>query len=238
MKQSHSLYFAALAIIIDGLTLAAGRALLPDRVKAMSTPGGMNALVLAAAFLLFAIGVLLIRRLRATPQGADEWLGRGQRSALALGFALFISLSLAWQLGFFQSAPQVDTTEMGEGASASYFVFGPGAWLAFSLLYVLVFAFRVEPSVDPGPGYWVVAAIGLALAAVMMLVQAAQAQAIGLVAGAVWWAVATFAILLLMFLPVRLLYLSRTTGLRSPPAYAAMATLVALAALFAAGAMP
>lgn len=233
MKQTTPLYFAALAIIIDALTLVAAREFVPRGVTAMSTPAGMNALIITVIFLLFAIGVYLIRRLNATSWGTSEWLTRGRRSALALTFAFFLSLTLAWQLGFFESAPQVDTTQMGEGASASYFVFGPGAWLAFSLLYVLVFAFNVEPSVDFGPGYWVVAAIGLAFSATMLLVMVAQAQAMALAIGAAWWGIIAFVVLTLLFLPPRMLYLSRTMSLRSPPAYAAMATLVLVLAVFA-----
>jgi len=224
MIQRHSLYFALLALLVDVATFITLRLASPRLVARLSSPGGWNALLVAGVFLLFAAGVFLFRRLKAMPPGSAEWSSRGVRVALALAFALVISLALAWQLGFFASSSQVDTTEMGEGGSASYFVFGPGAWLAFSLIYVLVFGFNVEPSIEPeGTGYGTAALLGLLAAAAMLLVLAAQAQAIMQVVGAAWWAWLTLLILAVLFLPPRLLYLSRTVGVRTPPAYGVIA---------------
>lgn len=236
MKQSNYFAYGLLALGIDAVTLIVAQILLPRLVPRMQAPDGWNALWVSGAFLLFVIGVFSIRRMKATTAGAPEWLTRGQRSALALAFAFFLSLALAWQLGFFASASQVDTTQMGEGGAASYFVFGPGAWLAFSLIYVLVFAFRVEPSIEEGRGaYWGAALFGLAAAAVMLLVLTAQANVVAQALGGGWlWNVLTFVVLTLLFLPVRQLYLSRTTGLRAPAGYAATAGLVLLIAVLAA----
>jgi len=236
MKQSNNFVYGLLALAVDGVTLIVAQFLLPRLIPRMQTPDGWNALWVSGAFLMFVIGVFFIRRMRATTAGAPDWLTRGQRSALALAFAFFLSLALAWQLGFFASASQVDTTQMGEGGAASYFVFGPGAWLAFSLIYVLVFAFRVEPSIDEGSGaYWGAALFGLAAAAVMLLVLTAQANVVAQSLGGGWlWTVLAFAVLALLFLPVRQLYLSRTTGLRAPVGYAATASLVLLLAVLVA----
>ena len=89
-------------------------------------------------------------RLRPMDGGDGEWAQRNWRVALAVAFAAIMSLAIAWQLGFFRSGLQVDTRDLGEGGSASYFVFGPGAWLGFSALYVLVLGFTVRPSLPPG----------------------------------------------------------------------------------------
>lgn len=236
MKHSNDWQYGLLALGVDVVTLVVAWWALPELVSRLQQPDGWNALLVSGVFILFVVGVFLLRRLKATPQGASEWLTRGTRAALALFFAFILSLMLAWQLGFFASVFQADTTQMGEGGAASYFVFGPGAWLAFSLIYVLVFAFRVEPALDEGKlGYWIAALLGLVAAAGMTLVMAAQAQVIGQsLAGGWWWALLAFVALALLFLPVRLLYLSRTTGLRSPPAGLAVAgLLVALVALVA-----
>ena len=108
--------------------------------------------------------------------------------------------------------------------------------MAFSLIYVLVFAFRVEPSIEEGRGaYWSAALFGLAAAAVMLLVLTAQANVVAQSLGGGWlWTVLAFAVLALLFLPVRQLYLSRTTGLRAPVGYAATASLVLLLAVLVA----
>jgi len=235
MKQSNHFAYGLLAIATDALTLIAALFILPQLITRMETPGGWNALLVSGAFLLFIIGTFMIRRMMPTAAGTAEWLTRGQRSVLALIFAFFFSLALAWQLGFFRSAFLVDTTEMGEGGSSSYFVYGPGAWLAFSLAYVLVFAFRVEPRIESGSrGYWTAAVFGLATTAVMTLVLAAHGQAIAQQFGGGWlWSLITFAVLILLFLPARLLYLSRTTGLRTMPGYLATAGLVILLGVLA-----
>lgn len=230
MKQSNPLAFGLLAVGVDAAILIAALLFLPQLITRLRDPGGWNALLVSGAFLLFIIGIFIIRRMKPTPAGVDEWLSRGQRSVLALIFAFFFSLALAWQLGFFESAFQVDTTQMGEGGSSSYFVYGPGAWLAFSLAYVLVFAFRVEPRIEPGnSGYWSAAAYGLATAAIMLLVLAAHGRVLAQEFGGGWlWTVITFAVLALLFVPARLLYLSRTTGLRTTAGFLALAGLVVL----------
>ena len=233
MKQSSYFTYGLLAIAVDVVTLIVAQLALPQLVSRMGIPSGWNALLLSATFLFFIIGTYVIRRMMPTADGTDEWLTRGRRSVLALIFAFFFSLALAWQLGFFQSTPLVDTTQMGEGGASSYFVYGPGAWLAFSLAYVLVFAFKVEPRIQPGSrGYWGAAVFGLATTAVITLVLAAHGQTLAQQFGGSWlWGLITFAVLALLFLPARLLYLSRTTGLRTTAGYLATAGLVVLLAL-------
>lgn len=235
MKLSGKFLFALAAIAIDVLTLIAAMTILPSLTRMMTTPNGVNALMVAGVFFFFAGGIFIIRRMKIAPDGAAEWLTRGQRSVLALFFASMLSTTLAWQLGFFRSVFQVDTTQMGEGGSASYFLFGPGAWLAFSLLYVLVFAFTVEPRIEyGGKWYWPAAILGLVATALMLLVLVAQANVIAAIIDALWWGVIAFAVLVVLFLPPRLLYLSRVMGLRSPPSYAATVSALILLAILAA----
>lgn len=235
MKSINYLYPALMALLVDVVTLLVSPLFLPRLTSIMADIGGLSALLMGGMFLLFVVGVFLIRRLTPTPSGSAEWLTRNRRAGLALFFAFVISLALAWQLGFFASAAQVDTTQMGEGGAASYFVYGPGAWLAFSLLYVLVFAFRVTPGINFGWGYIATALFGLTAANGMLVVLVAQGQVILTAAGGGWgWAIPAFLVLALMFGPPRLLYLSRTTGLASRAAYGVIAAFLLLLGVFAA----
>lgn len=235
MKQINYLYLALLAFVVDAVTFVASQFVLPGLVPLMQKTGGTSAIVLGGTFILFITGVFLFRRMKATPGGSEEWLSRGWRVAMALFFSFIISLALAWQLGYFQSAPLVDTTQMGEGGASSYFVYGPGAWLAFSLIYVLVFAFRVTPKIDYGrPGYVAAALFGLVAANAMLIVFVAQARAFLLVTGAAWWwVILALLVLILMFGPPRLLYLTRTIGLKSPAAYGVIAIFLLILGVYA-----
>ncbi|CUS05016.2 membrane protein of unknown function [Candidatus Promineifilum breve] len=222
MKQINYLFLTLLAFVVDAATFAATHLVLPWLGPIMQAPGGRGALILVAAFLLFVAGVFVFRRLEPTPGGTAEWPARPWRFGLAVAFALVAGLAFAWQLGFFASSSLVDTTKMGEGGSASYFVFGPGAWLALAMLYVPVFALRVNPAIQPTPalryGAW--SLVGLVATAVMVVVFTAQARAILLQTGAAWWwTIVALAVLIVMFGPPRLLFVSRALGLKSPFAY-------------------
>jgi hypothetical protein len=129
----------------------------------------------------------------------------------------------------------VDTTQLGEGGSASYFVFGPGAWLAFSLLYVLVFAFRVTPRIDyGGAGYFLAALIGLVATNGMLLVLGAQGSAILDMVNAGWvWVMPVLLLLVALFLPPRLLFMTRALGLQSPPNFVLLAVFLVVLGIYA-----
>lgn len=234
MKQINFLYLALLALFVDIAVFVSSQFAFPSLVPKLQSPAGLNALLVSGTFLLFIVGVFIFRRMKATPVGTLDWLSRNQRVGLALIFAFVISLVIAWQLGFFESAFQVDTTQIGEGGSSSYFVYGPGAWLAFSMLYVLVFGFNVTPKFRyDGIGYRLAALFGLIVTDAMLLVIVAQGRAIMLDFGAVWWVAPAFMALILLFLPPRLLYLSRTVGLRSPTAYGVIAFFLLLLGVYA-----
>jgi hypothetical protein len=145
------------ALLADAIGVLAMFLLFPSLSQRLSEPNGLNALLLSGGFAAFCVGVYWLRRLRPM-SGGEEWATRNWRVVLAILFALVMSLAIAWQLGFFRSGLQVDTRDLGEGGSAAYFVFGPGAWLGFSALYVLVLGFTVRPSLEPGSGRWTVAA--------------------------------------------------------------------------------
>ena len=204
-------------LVADVAGLIAMFVLFPPLAERLDEPGGLNALLLSVGFIVFCLGVFWLRRLRAVGDGG-EWATRHWRVALAVFFALVMSLAIAWQLGFFRSGLQVDTRDLGEGGSASYFVFGPGAWLGFAVLYVLVLGFTVRPSVAPGSRRWsVTATLGLLAANAMLLLLSAQARVFA--GEAALWLPLLYAGLLLLFLPPRLVYIARGPGFPSPTGY-------------------
>lgn len=217
VKQHNKINLAYIASAVDVVSAAAVLFLMNGLTRRLSQPSGVNALLLAAVFGLFCLGVILVRRLATPYSDAPERLSRNLRTVLALFFALMFSLCLAWQLGFFASSRLVDTRELGEGGSAIYFVFAPGAWLGISLLYVLALAFNVSPTVVPGARRAAAYALaGVLTANVMLIVMAAQLHAVlspfpggpaSLLIGL---------LLAVLFLPPRLLLIERANGLRSP----------------------
>jgi len=233
MKPQRSLSFAVLpALLADAAGLVAMFILFPPLATRFREPGGLNALLLSGGFVVFCVGVFWLRRLRPIDGGDSEWAQRNWRVALAIAFAAVMSLVIAWQLGFFRSGLQVDTRELGEGGSASYFVFGPGAWLGFSALYVLVLGFTVRPSIAPGSGRWTAAAaLSLLAANLMLLLLSAQAQP--LVGEAALWLPLLFAGLLLLFLPPRLVYIARGPGFPSPAGYVTLGLFLMLVGAYA-----
>ena len=206
--------------------------LFPPLAERLDEPGGLNALLLSAGFIVFCLGVFRLRRLRVMGGGEEEWAARNWRVALAVLFALVMSLAIAWQLGFFRSGLQVDTRDLGEGGSASYFVFGPGAWLGFSALYVLVLGFTVQPSVAPGSRRWgVTATLGLLATNAMLLLLSAQARVFA--GEAALWLPLLYAGLLLLFLPPRLVYIARGPGFPSPAGYVTLGLFLMLVGAYA-----
>lgn len=224
MKQINYLYLALTSYLMDILTMVAAGFALPWLSSVLRGNTGRGAMVLSGAFLLFAVGVFIFRKMVAIPQGKEEWLERKWRVALAVVFALIISLAFAWQLGYFESAPLADTTQLGEGGSASYFVFGPAAWLAFAFLYVIVLAFDLKPSIDyHGLGYWLAGLAGLLATATLLLALLALFWEFVPPMNIYLWALIVLVVLIVLFLPPRLVYVARTIGLRAPAGYFAIA---------------
>jgi len=232
MKTQSALFPAVLpALVADAIGLVAMFLLLPNVSERLSQPSGINALLFTGSFLLFCLGVFWLRRLRPMA-GGGEWASRGWRIGLAAVFALIMSLAIAWHLGFFRSGLQVDTRTLGEGGSASYFVFGPGAWLGFSAVYILVLGFTVTPSIDPAGGRWpVVATLALLATNVMLLFFSAQARVI--VGEVGLWLPLVFALLLVLFLPPRLVYVVRGPGFPSPGGYVVLGLFLMLVGAYA-----
>jgi hypothetical protein len=221
------------AVLADAAALLALFLLFPALSTRLSEPSGANALWLSIGFVLFCVGVYWLRRLTPAAGAGGEWGTRGARTALAVLFAVTVGLALAWQLGFFESGLQVDTRDLGEGGSAAYFVYAPGAWLGFSLLYVLALAFDVRSSADLSGGRRLsVATLGLLATNGMLLLLSAQARTV--VGGGVWLLPA-YLWLLVLFLPPRLAHLARELPFPSPAAYVALGLFLLVVGAYAIG---
>jgi hypothetical protein len=230
-EKPRSPFLAGLPVAVDVLSAAALLAL-PALSQRLETPSGTNTIVLGAGFILFAAGVVFLRRLKPLAEPA-EWLSPRLRGVLAVFFALAFMTAAAWQLGYFASLGQVNTRDLGEGPTAVYFVFAPGAWLGVSLLYIIFLAFPLTPTVDgPGSGYTAGAMFGLLAAAVMQLLMTAQGRTMIPPDGTLAWGLVAFVVLLALFAPPRIIYAERALG-RGRAATVAIGSFVLLCALCA-----
>lgn len=217
-QQETNWVMVALPVLVDGVTAVALILLLPGLARRLLQPGGWNAALVVVAYIFFCIGVYLIRKL--LPQALEgslrppEWLmDRRVRGVLAVLFGLLMMSTLAYQLGYFAALDEAALRTMGEGDSSAFLVYGPGAWLGFSMLVILVLAFPVNASVPPEtPRYVLLAGLGLLACNGMLLVVTAQARAmvemLGRVGG-ITAVLAVFVALLLSFGPARLIYHDR-----------------------------
>lgn len=234
MNASTTRRFLFLAVLVDALTIVGMLVLIPSYVEQMAEPSGINALYLALVYIPFMAGIFLLRKLLPLPPSTGAWLNPAARGVLAGLFGLLLTTVLAWQLGFFESFPSADPMVLGEGEAAAYFVFAPGAWIGVSMLYILFLAFPVNETV-PGPDgrFLVYALIGLLTTALMAGMLVAQGQAILPDSNPWLWAVIALLLLLVLFIPPRLLYLSRVAPL---PGRAATIGLLSLGIVAATGA--
>lgn len=207
-----------LPVIADGVTLLLAILLLPSLIVRLETPGGWNALLLTAVYFLFCLGVYLIRKLQSLPTSQVGWrppawlLTRRALGILGAVFGLAMATALALQFGFFETWEQIRLLEFGEGETAVFFAFAPGAWLGISMIYILVLAFTVEATVSPYERRYASFTLGGLLGMnVMLLAAAAQLGALG--TGSGWGTAAriplTFLALLLLLGPPRLVFWRR-----------------------------
>ena len=186
--------------------------------KSLQTPSGMNSLVLGILYSFLCVGVYMIRKLESSTIPSrwqpPEWLLNIKvRRVLALLFGLMLMTMLAFQLGYFATALDLRTLTMDEGNSSAFFVFAPGAWLGFSMLYILVSAFPVNANIETSNGKYVfVAVLGLLLVQGMLLFTVIQIQTLLWLVGANMRFLLVFLsviILLIAFVPPRVLYQKR-----------------------------
>jgi hypothetical protein len=222
MKQQKTKLLNFIPLLADGLTLLLLGLLLPTAVTLLQTPSAINVIFLVSAYGLMCLGLYLIRRLEPSlgsrvespPQRARTlWLGLG------VLFGACVMTAMAFQFNYFAAIFEVDTLALGEGESATFFVFAPGAWLGTSLLYAAFLALPLTAKVAETDGrYPWQALIGLLGLNSMFLFVVAQTKALLVLFGGFNFAlsfVLGFVLLLLLFGPPRLLYWHKQPGLAS-----------------------
>lgn len=216
-QETNSRLLAAVAPLADLAALSALLLVMPRLVRPLQQPSGWNVLLIVLVYLLFCAGVYLLRKLIPQPE-AGRWqppawfMDRRVRGVIGLLFGLLLMTAIAYQLGFFEAIQMLSPGALEEGSTAAFYVFGPGAWLGFSMLYILVLAFTVRPTLPPHAAHYAtVALLALLFTNTMLLI--ATAQITGLISQwgmrGVMPFVAVLTLLTLAFLPPRLLYQNR-----------------------------
>jgi hypothetical protein len=197
----------AIPIVADGLAIILSFFLLPALANQLTTPSGSNALIILVGYILFCIGVLLLRKLAAKPDSSDRPVRFTRQGyiVLAVLFGIGMMLFISQQLGYLDLL-FTDPYSLGEGQAAAFFVFAPSAWLGVSLFYIPVLAFTVTTTVALNTGrYTIQSLFGLLAVNEMLLLAAAQLKAL---AGesSLGWFVLSLVLLTIWFGPPRWLY--------------------------------
>jgi hypothetical protein len=217
--------------VVDGVAVVAAAWLFTPLVQRLSTPAGTNALLVSTVFILFCFAVYAVRKLHPaageSSSEADGLLSSRVRGVLAFFCGLVMTAVIAHQLGYFASIQVTGIGDINEGGVAAFYSFAPGAWLGFAMLYILVLAFPVRPTISfPSTKYTAAALFALLGQQLMLLVMAAEMAA---VFTTLPWVVGAFllvGLLLLLFLPPRLLLATRMSLARSPLLMSSLLTLL------------
>lgn len=217
MRQLKNEWMQLVPWLVDVATLLLLWLLLPTAVNILQAPSALNVIYLMVVFTLMCLGVLMIRRLEPV-QGAAEPPQAVRPLWLVLGvvFGAAVMTAMAFQFNYFAAVFTVDTLALGEGQSAIFFVFAPGAWLGTSLLYAAFLALPVTPKVAVTDGrYFWQAFLGLLFINAMFLFVVAQLRAVSALLGGISFFLAfpvALLLLLLLFAPPRLLYWRKQGG--------------------------
>jgi hypothetical protein len=138
---------------------------------------------------------------------------------LAIFFALMLAVLILQQLGYWDSIFVADDRILGAGESSAFFVYGPGAWIAAALFYVLVLSASVRVTiVELSRNYIALALLGLLGVNGMLLLGTAVLQSTQLFSG---WpgAIGAFVLLVLLFAPPRVWFLAKRPSLLGAVSY-------------------
>ena len=207
MNQTDRNQDLLIPLLADGLALGLALWLLPTLAQRFQTPSGSNALVILVGYILFWIGVFLVRKLddAADKAARPAWLTRQIFTILAILFGIGMMLFIAQQLGYLDLI-FTDPYSLGEGQAAAFFVFAPSAWLGVSLFYIPVLAFTVTPTVATNSNRYLWQSLfSLLTIDGMMLLAAAQLKALAS-NGRFGWFLLSLLLLTIWFGPPRWLY--------------------------------
>ena len=227
MKQKQS-FLTILPLLADAVGIAVAAWLLPSLAAQFAMLSTINVLILGGAFVVYCTAVYLIRKLEPTADAErvsrlPAWLTATRTMRpLAIFFALAVAVIFLQQLGYWDSIFVVDDRILGAGESSSFFVYGPGAWIAASLFYVLVLSASVRVTIDESSSSYA----GLALLALlgvngMVVLGTAVLQSTTFFTG--WLgAIGGLVLLVLLFAPPRVWYLSKRPSLLAALSYLAL----------------
>jgi len=180
----------------------------------------INATLLGGVFILFCIAVYWLKKLEPETDTTPSWVPAqlqsetGQR-VLGVLFGVAIALGVAHQLGYMESIFIVDDRVIGAGESSAFFVYGPASWLGAGLIYMLILSSTTPPRfLKAESRYNRVAALGLAGVNLMLVMATAELQA-AIQSAHILWILGTFLILVVLFMPTRLVYLSKQPQISS-----------------------
>ncbi|WP_420640675.1 hypothetical protein [Candidatus Leptofilum sp.] len=227
MKQTQR-FLMILPLLVDGAGVAAMILLLPTLSAQFAEASTINVLLLSGAFVLYCLAVYLIRKLEpaADAERASRlptWLtGTLTMRLLAIFFSLALAVEFLQQFGYWDSIFVVDDRVLGAGESASFFVYGPGAWIGASLFYVLVLSASVRVTIEElSRNYVGLALLGLLGVNGAVLMGTAVLQSTQFFSG--WLGmIGAFGLLLLLFLPPRVWYLAKRPSLLTTASYLAL----------------
>jgi hypothetical protein len=224
VKQKQR-FLTILPLLADVAGVAALILLLPTLSGLFAEASTINVLIIGAVFVVYCAAVYLIRKLEPAADAErvsrlPAWLTQTlTMRLLAIFFALVLAVLILQQLGYWDSIFVADDRILGAGESSAFFVYGPGAWIAAALFYVLVLSASVRVTIEEASrNYTGVALLGLLGVNGMLLLGTAVLQATQLFTG--WLgAIGAFVLLVLLFAPPRVWYLAKRPSLLATVSY-------------------
>lgn len=224
VKQKQR-FLTILPLLADVAGVAGLILLLPTLSGLFAEASTINVLIMSGAFVVYCTAVYLIRKLEPATDAErisrlPTWLTQTiTMRLLAIFFALVLTVLILQQLGYWDSIFVADDRILGAGESSAFFVYGPAAWIAAALFYVLVLSASVRVTIEEASrNYTGVALLGLLGVNGMLLLGTAVLQSTNLFSG--WLGmVGAFVLLVLLFAPPRVWYLAKRPSLLATVSY-------------------
>ena len=224
VKQKQR-FLTILPLLADVAGVAALILLLPTLSGLFAEPATINVLIIGGAFVVYCAAVYLIRKLEPAADAErvsrlPAWLTQTlTMRLLAIFFALVLAVLILQQLGYWDAIFVADDRILGAGESSAFFVYGPGAWIAAALFYVLVLSASVRVTIEEASrNYTGVALLALLGVNGMLLLGTAVLQATNLFSG--WLGmIGAFVLLVLLFAPPRVWFLAKRPSLLATVSY-------------------
>src|SRR5690554_2785650 len=207
-------------LLADALALLLSWWLLPLLSTRFQQFGFGNTVIMGAFFLPFCLAVYGIKKLK--PQQAITWEDtltflshKHIMAALAVFFALVLSIATAYVAGFLDSVVVINRGLLDEPSVTIYLLLTPASWFGLALIYLLVLTNETEPTVQPSSvryyGATLLSLVGVNLMGVVFTaVWQALWQRFTGVQGATFFIALNFVLYLFLLGPPRLIYFTRS----------------------------